>query len=132
MPDEITPDRLDELTVRLIFALRDSNEHVEPRDFWNDRVQTAIETAAAGSDNIHQAVTYAARKLQIVGLTRHAAETVVAVAAELDGHYQQWSAHVADTAIYIVALARVANADAKAAKKKPQAETPASNSALPF
>lgn len=71
------PDQLDQATIDLVFALRDSLTDDGPSrlDFWGGRAATAIETAAAGADNANQAITIAARKLQIPVLTTHAAQT---------------------------------------------------------
>jgi len=57
------PDQLDQATIGLIFALRDSLTDDGPSrlDFWGGRAATAIETAAAGADNANQAITIAAR-----------------------------------------------------------------------
>lgn len=61
------PELLDQATIDLIFALRDSLTEASPNriDFWNGRAASAIATAAAGSQSAGQAITTAARKLQI-------------------------------------------------------------------
>ena len=110
---ELTPDRLDDLTVQLTFALRDSLTDVSPLDFWQGRAITALATAAAGADSIQQAITLAARKLQIDGFDAKSSPVVVAVAKELGPNFQQWATHLDKTLVYIIALARAANSDAK-------------------
>ena len=47
----MTPDDLDQVTVDLLFALRDSLTEVSPLDFWAGRATTALTTAAAGSSS---------------------------------------------------------------------------------
>ena len=44
-PTPLTVDDLDDLTIRLIFALRDSLTDVSPLDFWQGRAATALATA---------------------------------------------------------------------------------------
>ena len=111
----LSPDQLDDLTVDLVFALRDSltDEGPSRLDFWDGRVATAIETAAAGAQDMREAISIAARKLQIDTLTKDAAATAVRVANQIDD-YQQWASHVARNLVYIIALARVANDTKKA------------------
>ena len=116
MPD-LTPDRLDDLTIQLCFALRDSLTDVSPLDFWQGRAATALATAAAGADSIQQAITIAARKLQIAGFDAKSSPIVVTVAKELDPHFRQWATHLDKTLVYIIALARVENT---ARKTKPE------------
>ena len=116
MPD-LAPDRLDDLTIQLCFALRDSLTDVSPLDFWQGRAATALATAAAGADSIQQAITIAARKLQIDGFDAKASPIVVAVAKELDPHFRQWATHLDKTLVYIIALARATNADAKESRR---------------
>ena len=115
-------DALDRATITLVFALRDSLGDASPDrlEFWNTRAKTAIEAAAAGSSTAAEAVTAACRKLQIDTLTMGASAQVVAhVAPVIDADYPGWAAHVARTLTYIIALARVENDEAKAARKKP-------------
>lgn len=106
-----TPERLDDITVDLIFALRDSLTDAGPSrlDFWTGgRAATAIETAAAGATSWGQAVTTAARKLQIEVLSNTAATILTGHETEIDADYEAWAAHVARNIVYIVALANVA------------------------
>ena len=103
----MTPETLDRVTVDLIFALRESLTEVSRLDFWAGRATTAIETAAAGSENWEQAITTACRKLQIDTLNSESAETVVKLSAVIGGNYEDWAAHVARNIVYIVALANV-------------------------
>ena len=112
----MNPDTLDRITVDLIFALRDSLTDVSRLDFWSGRATTAIETAAAGSETWEQAVTTAARKLQIDTLTNESSKTIIALSSELVQHYEEWAAHVSRNIVYIVALANVMR-DQKKAKK---------------
>ena len=72
---------------------------------------------AAGADSIQQAITIAARKLQIDGFDAKSSPVVVAVAKELDPHFQQWATHLDKTLVYIIALARATNADAKESRR---------------
>lgn len=115
-----TPDDLDQATISLIFALRDSLTDVSRLDFWTDRCRTAIETAAAGSETAAHAVTTAARKLQIATLTKDAGTAAVAAAQVIDADYQAWAGHVARNLVYIIALARIEN-DQKKTRKAAQA-----------
>lgn len=114
----MTPDELDAITVDLIFALRDSLTDVSRLDFWAGRATTAIETAAAGASSFPEAVTVAARKLQIDTLSNEPAKVVTRLAAQLGDRYEQWASHVARNIVYIVALANVAR-DARKPAKKP-------------
>lgn len=114
-----TPDELDLATIKLIFALRDSLTDDGPSrlDFWNERATTALETAAAGSSTAGQAITTAARKLQIPALGKNAAQHATDAANIIDQDYQTWARHITHNIVYIVALARIENADLQAAKK---------------
>lgn len=108
-PPEAVEAALDAATIDLIFALRDSLTSDGPSrlDFWGGRVTTALETAAAGSDNAGQAITTAARKLQIPTLAGAASAAAVGAAKVIDADYQLWASHVARNIVYIVALAYV-------------------------
>ena len=119
------PDQLDQATINLVFALRDSLTDDGPSrlDFWGGRAATAIETAAAGADNANQAITVAARKLQIPVLTTHAAQVAKTAAEVINQDYQSWAAHVDDTIVYIMALATLENRSRKA-KKEAEEEIP--------
>lgn len=117
----MTPDQLDQITVDLIFALRDSLTDVSRLDFWSGRATTALETAAAGAATWPEAVTIACRKLQIDTLTNSAAATVTRLAGEL-ADYEAWASHIARNVIYIVALANVAR-EARKPTKAPAIET---------
>jgi hypothetical protein len=112
-----TPEQFDEATITLIFALRDSLTPDGPSrlDFWAGRATSAIETAAAGSSDAHQAITTACRKLQIPTLTADASTAAVKAAAVIDADYEAWAGHIARTIVYIVALA---NASRPARKPK--------------
>lgn len=107
-----TPTRedLDQATIDLIFALRDSLTDDGPSriEFWSGgRAATAIATAAAGSETAGQAITTAARKLQIPQIASSHASTIRRVAEVIDADYQAWAAHVDRNIVYIVALADV-------------------------
>jgi len=124
-----TPDEFDTATIDLLFALRDSLTSDGPSrlDFWAGRAASAIETAAAGSSTASEAITTAARKLQIPTLTPIAAESATRAAVVIDTDYEGWAAHVARTVIYIVALANVQRDERKAAastRKKPTSSKP--------
>lgn len=129
--DTLTDDTLDQATIDLIFALRDSLTDVSRLDFWNGRCTSAIETAAAGATTMPQAITIAAQKLQIDTLTREASTTVVHVTETLGGHYEAWASHVARNIVYLVALARVEN-DSRKTAKKTAASDPAEADAAPM
>ena len=113
-----TPDLLDQATIDLIFALRDSLTDDGPSriDFWGGRATTALQTAAAGSDNAGQAITTAAHKLQIETLRTATARTVKKAAEIIDTDYSAWAAHVDKNIVYIVALAAVENKSSKTPK----------------
>lgn len=115
-----TPNELDQATIWLIFALRDSltNDGPSHLDFWDGRVTTAIDTAAAGSDCAAQAITTASRKLQIDVLSSSASKTVQDIQKIIDEDYGAWSQHVSRNLVYIVALARVQNQELRAARKE--------------
>lgn len=113
-----TLDDLDTATIDLIFALRDSLTDDGPSrlDFWSGRVTTALEAAAAGADNAGQAITIAARKLQIETLASKPSAAAKKIAAVIDRDYPAWAQHVDRNAVYIVALARVENTIRKTPK----------------
>lgn len=115
-----TPEDLDFATIKLIFALRDSLTDDGPSrlDFWNERATTAIETAAAGASTAGQAITTAARKLQIPSLTKPAAQHAADAAEIIDQDYTAWARHIQQNIVYIVALARIENTEIQEAKKK--------------
>lgn len=121
-----TIDQLDKATIDLIFALRDSLTDDGPSrmDFWGGRVTTAIQTAAAGSDNAGQAITTAARKLQIETLRKSTAKQVSDLAEIIDQDYEAWAAHVDRTLVYIIALAALENKKRKAPKTVSTEEVP--------
>jgi len=108
--DTPTPDELDAATIDLIFALRDSLTDDGPSrmDFWAGRAASAIETAAAGADSAGQAITIAARKLQIETLSASAAPVALRAGEVIDRDFQAWASHVARNIVYIVAVAYVA------------------------
>lgn len=117
-PTQLSAEALDHITIDLIFALRDSlSEDVSRLDFWQGRAATAVETGAAGGEAWPQAVTIAARKLQIPQLALEPSKTVAKLGAIVDGHFSQWQGHVARNLVYIIALARVENT---ARKTKPE------------
>lgn len=130
-----TPDQLDTATIDLIFALRDSLTDDGPSrmDFWRDRASTAIETAAAGADTAGQAITIAARKLQIGTLSPSAAPVARRAAETIDADYQAWASHVSRNIVYIVALAYLER-DARKPEKssKPAQPKQAAFEEIPF
>jgi hypothetical protein len=101
----MTPETLDRLTIDLIFALRDSLTDLSPIDFWSGRLKTALDTAAAGSSRAGEALTTAARKLQIDIITAKPAPVAVATCAAIDADYPAWASHISRNSTYIVALA---------------------------
>ena len=64
------------------------------------------------------------------------AQVVAHVAPVIDADYPGWAAHVARTLTYIIALARVENDEAKAARKaktaKPAVTIEATQEGIPF
>lgn len=126
-----TPDELDDCTVELIFILRDSltDDGPDRLAFWTDRAGTALQASAAGSSTAAEAITAACRKLQVPGLDLDAAQRATRVAATIDRDFQAWAEHVARNAVYVVALARVANDERKTARK---AARKAAGDTIPF
>ena len=127
-----TPDQLDQATIRLIFALRDSLTDDGPSriDFWSGgRAISALESAAAGASTGAEAVSMAARKLQIPQISKHAAKTVVEAAAVIDQDYGAWASHITRNAVYILALADIERIEQRdiaiAAKEAKKTETSA-------
>lgn len=114
-----TPDDHDMATIWLIFALRDSLTPSGPSflDFWGERGRTAIETAAAGSDNAGQAITTMCRKLQIPTLGKAASERAQEAAGIIDADYPAWARHIQQNVVYVIALARVQNTIAQENKE---------------
>lgn len=110
-----TPEQFDAATIDLIFALRDSLTDDGPSrlDFWSGRATTAIQTAAAGSDNAGQAITTAAHKLQIETLRSTTAKQVKTAAEIIKQDYSAWATHVDQNIVYIVALAQIENRNKK-------------------
>jgi len=110
-----TPEQFDAATIDLIFALRDSLTDDGPSrlDFWSGRATTAIQTAAAGSDNAGQAITTAAHKLQIETLRSTTAKQVKTAAEIINQDYSSWATHVDQNIVYIVTLAQIENRNKK-------------------
>ena len=119
-----TPEHLDQVTVDLIFALRDSLTTVTRLDFWQGRITSALETAAAGSESWEQAITTAARKLQIPQIASRHAKTVTDCAQIIDTDYPAWASHITRNAVYILALADVERLEKKAARQATQDTLP--------
>ncbi|KMY23300.1 hypothetical protein ACU19_04815 [Actinobaculum suis] len=116
----INPEVLDRATIDLIFALRDSLTDDGPSrlDFWSGgRASTALETAAAGASTASEALTIAARKLQIPQIVAAQAKNVVRACEVIDQDYEAWAGHVARNIVYIVALADVERLERRAARK---------------
>jgi hypothetical protein len=114
-----TPEQLDNVTIRLIFALRDSLTDDGPSfiDFWSGgRAISALEAAAAGASTGAEAVSLAAKKLQIPQIASRQAKTVTECAAIIDQDYAAWAAHITRNAVYILALADVQRLEKKAAR----------------
>lgn len=121
------PKKLDTATIDLIFALRDSLTDSGPSrlDFWSGgRGISALQTAAAGADCAAQAVTIAARKLQIPQLSAKASVAVKKAAEVIDLNYAAWAAHVDRSIVYIFALADVERQTRRATKQKNSTEEP--------
>lgn len=117
-----TPEQFDQATIALVYALRDSlTDSVSRLDFWQERCRTAIETAAAGSETASQAITTACRKLQIDNLALDAGKKAIVAAQIIDTDYPGWAAHIHRNIVYIIALARLDNAEKKAAKRAEKA-----------
>ncbi|WP_154544911.1 hypothetical protein [Scrofimicrobium canadense] len=120
-----TPEQLDQATIRLIFALRDSLTDDGPSriDFWSGgRAISALEAAAAGASTASEAITLAAKKLQIPQIDKRQAKTVAEVAELIDQDYPAWAAHITRNAVYILALAdiqRIEQRDTAKTKTEP-------------
>lgn len=115
-----TSDELTEATITLIFALRDSLTDDGPSriDFWSGgRAATALQTAAAGASTAAQAITIAARKLQIPQLAAHTAHNVAGACTIIDRDYEAWATHIEQTIVYIIALADIRRQQARATKE---------------
>lgn len=105
-----TPETLDDATITLIFALRDSLTDDGPSriDFWSGgRAISALEAAAAGASTGAEAVSLAAKKLQIPQISKHQAKKVVEAASVIDQDYAAWASHITRNAVYILALADI-------------------------
>lgn len=124
MTTQPTKQQLDDATISLIYALRDSLTDNSPSrlDFWMGRATTAIDTAAAGADSASHMVTIACRKLQIDVLTTEASKRVVTAAKTIDADYPTWQRHIQQNLVYIVALAKIDNTAKKQARKAKQQE----------
>lgn len=114
MQPDTAPD-LDQITIDLVFALRDSltDEGPSRLEFWGRRAGAAIEAAAAGADDWGHAVSTACDKLQIRTLTNSAAAVVTAIGPRITDRYDAWAEHVARNLPYIIALANVQRTDRK-------------------
>lgn len=113
-----TTDQLDNATIALIFALRDSLTDDGPSrlDFWSGgRAATALETAAAGASTAAEALTIAARKLQIPQITLNQSKAAIRACQVIDTDYPAWAEHISRTIIYIIALADIE----RQSRKKP-------------
>lgn len=121
-------DVLDRATIDLIFALRDSLTDDGPSriDFWSGgRAISALEAASAGASCASEAITIAARKLQIPQINKHHAKAVKKIAAIIDEDYPAWASHVNRNAVYILALADIERIEQRAKaveEKKPAKE----------
>lgn len=118
--DTPTTDELDEATIVLVFALRDSLTDGGPSriDFWSGgRAATALQAAAAGASTAAEALTIAARKLQITQIAATKAKTALQACATIDRDFEAWASHIDQTIVYIVALADVRRQEAKLAKE---------------
>lgn len=130
-----TPDELDQATIALIFALRDSLTDDGPSriDFWTGgRAISALEAAAAGASTASEAVSIAAKKLQIPQINKHQAKTVIEVAAVIDQDYPAWASHITRNAVYILALADIKRIEQRDATKKPETQKTPTPDQLPF
>lgn len=123
MTMQITPteEQMDEATIKLIFALRDSLTDDGPSriDFWSGgRAATAIQTAAAGSSDSHQMLTTVCRKLQIPQIAVSQSATVINACNIIDADYTAWQDHIDRTIVYIIALADMRRRQAKTIEEK--------------
>ena len=122
-----TPEQLDRATIDLIFALRDSLTDDGPSliDFWTGgRAISALEAAAAGASTGAEAVSLAARKLQIPQFAVKQAKTITHCATIIDQDYPAWASHITRNAVYILALADVERQEKKAARSAAKADKP--------
>lgn len=114
-------------TIDLVFALRDSLTDDGPSrlDFWSGgRAATALLTAAAGAATGAQAVSIAARKLQIRQYATSQAATVQHVAATIDRDLPGWARMVETEIQYVIALADIRRQTSKKTKTIPATEEP--------
>lgn len=117
MSDPITGDVLIDATTDLLIALRDSLTDVSPMDFWSGRAVTALETAAAGSEDAGQAVTTACRKLQIPVIAPRAVDTIGRVTQVIGADYERWAAMISRESVYLAVLAKIKSDGQKEARK---------------
>lgn len=119
MTTDTLADEFDRATIDLLFALRDSLTDDGPSrlDFWTGgRAATALTTAAAGAETGSEAVTMAARKLQIPQIATAQASAVKRVIGVVDRDYAAWARHVDRNIVSIVALADVERQARKATR----------------
>ncbi|MCO6684752.1 hypothetical protein V7G09_04830 [Cutibacterium avidum] len=126
------PEELDAATIDLIFALRGSLADLGPLEFWSGRINTALETAAAGSQDAGQAITTCCHKLQIPAIHPSHAKAAVKVANVIDADYQAWASHVAHNVTYIAAMALAERDERKTTKKKTAPKKSAATEEIPF
>lgn len=125
-----TPDQLDNATIDLVFALRNSLTDAGPSliDFWSGRCASAIHTAAAGSSNAAQALTIACRKLQIDDIATSYARQVKNACDVIDQDHEAWATHIDRTIPYIMVLAKLDRDNRKTTPKKKATTTSTSTS----
>ncbi|GAA3878415.1 hypothetical protein GCM10022243_48900 [Saccharothrix violaceirubra] len=111
-----SPDELIQATVAWLNALLDSAsaDVLGVAHYW-DRAQSALITAAT-ADTVGEAVTTAARKLQIETTQARTDTALLEACAVIAADYPAWQARVEREAVYLVALARVARTARKATR----------------
>lgn len=119
-----TPDDLDR-AVALVLAMMSSasTERIRPVDWWV-RAKSALETAAASCHDYASLVSIMGRKLQIEATTAATAAALARIDAEVRRDFERFRRVCERQALYIVALAQDARAEARAQRAaKREADT---------
>ncbi len=116
-PDPPTREHLIDATVKWTSALLDSasSDEIGPANWW-PRATSALVTAS-GASTIGEAVTTAARKLQVDVAAPHADAELLAASDIIAQDYPAWAQLVDREAVYLIALTRVYRNARKAARK---------------
>src|ERR1700749_1891934 len=111
-----THEALSEATVALLSALLDSaSSDVIGAANWWPRAEAALSTSAAGASTVGEAVTIAARNLQI-DTTAARTDAALAQACEvIAAGFSDWQSLMDREAVYLIALTRIHRQARKAA-----------------